>query len=89
MDWQLHAPDDYFAVKQVTETWRKGGQDFDVTYWRRPLTAMTEAAVAAGFVIDRLLEPGPQPELQGHDPAAYRLLRTRPRFLFFRLCRRR
>jgi ubiquinone/menaquinone biosynthesis C-methylase UbiE len=25
MDWQEHSPDDYFAVRQITETWHKGG----------------------------------------------------------------
>ena len=85
MDWQLHTPEDYFAVKEVTETWRKGGKEFEVTFWRRPLTAMIDAVVTAGFVIEQLLEPEPQPELQEVNPAAYELLRKRPRFLFFRL----
>ena len=26
MDWQLHSRDDYFAVRQVTETWLKDGK---------------------------------------------------------------
>ncbi len=85
MDWQLHCPDDYFAVKQVTETWSKGSRDFQVTFWRRPLTAMTEVIAAAGFVIERLIEPEPRRELRDRDPAAYALLSTAPRFLFFRL----
>ena len=53
-DSQLHSRDDYFAVKQVTETWLKDGQPFNVTFWRRPLTAVTAAISSAGFVIDRL-----------------------------------
>jgi ubiquinone/menaquinone biosynthesis C-methylase UbiE len=88
MDWQLHSSDDYFAVKQVTETWHKGGQPFDVTFWRRPLTAMTAAISSAGFVIDRLVEPDPSPELRQRDPQDYDKIRTRPRFLFFRLTKR-
>lgn len=89
MDWQLHTPQDYFAVKEVTETWRKGGKDFEVTFWRRPLTAMTEAVAKADFLIEQLLEPEPRPDLQQLNSAAYDLLRTRPRFLFFRLVLRR
>jgi len=61
MNWQLHSPEDYFAIMQVTETWHKGGQPFDVTFWRRPLTAMTAAITSAGFVIDQLVEPAPLP----------------------------
>jgi len=88
MDWQLHSPDDYFAIKQVTETWHKGGQPFEVTFWRRPLAAMTAAINSAGFVIDQLVEPEPVPELRERDPADYDKLRTRPTFLFFRLAKR-
>jgi ubiquinone/menaquinone biosynthesis C-methylase UbiE len=88
MDWQLHSPDDYFAVEQVTETWQKGGQPFEVTFWRRPLTAMTAAIGSAGFVIDRLVEPDPSPELRQRHPQDYDKIRTRPRFLFFRLTKR-
>jgi SAM-dependent methyltransferase len=89
MDWELHSPDDYFAVKQVTEIWSKGSGEFEVTFWRRPLTAMTEAIAAAGFVIERLVEPQPLPELEACDPDAFNLIRTKPRFLFFRLGVRR
>ena len=85
MDWELHSPDDYFAVKQVTEIWQKGAGEFEVTFWRRPLTAMTRAVASAGFVIEQLVEPEPKAELQARDPGAYDLIRTKPRFLFFRL----
>ncbi len=84
MDWEI-AGGDYFATTQVTERWRKGGGEFEVTFWRRPLTAMTHAITSSGFVIERLVEPGPAPELRRLDPAAYELIRTKPRFLFFRL----
>jgi SAM-dependent methyltransferase len=85
MDWQLHAPEDYFAVRQVTETWEMGSGRFEVTFWRRPLTAMAEAIASAGFVIERLVEPAPLTELADRDPVAYATIRTKPRFLFFRL----
>lgn len=84
-DWQLHSRDDYFAVKEVSETWTLGSEDFVVTFWRRPLTEITGAIAAAGFVIDRLVEPEPVPELRARDPEAYGWLRTAPNFLFFRL----
>lgn len=85
MDWRLHCPEDYFAVRQVTETWSMASEDFQVTFWRRPLTAMTEVIAAAGFLIEQLIEPQPSPELRERDPGAYALLSTKPRFLFFRL----
>jgi 2-polyprenyl-3-methyl-5-hydroxy-6-metoxy-1,4-benzoquinol methylase len=85
MDWQIHSPDDYFAIKQVTEEWAKGSGTYEVTFWRRPLTAMCRAIASAGFVIERLVEPEPSPELADRDPEAYQWLKTEPRFLFFRL----
>ncbi len=85
LDWELHSREDYFAVKQVTETWHKGSRPFEVTFWRRPLTAMAEAIAAAGFVIERLVEPQPLPEMRDRHPDVYEKLRTRPWFLFFRI----
>jgi ubiquinone/menaquinone biosynthesis C-methylase UbiE len=85
MDWRLHSADDYFAVKHVTEIWRAGSGEYEVSFWRRPLTAMCDAIAAAGFVIERLTEPEPLPELADRDPEAYQAIRTKPRFLFFRL----
>jgi ubiquinone/menaquinone biosynthesis C-methylase UbiE len=85
MDWVLHSPDDYFALKQVTETWHIGRRDFEVTFWRRPLAAMTQAISEAGLLMERLVEPAPSPELAARDPVAYEEIRTKPRFLFFRL----
>ncbi len=84
MDWS-HSLDDYFAIKQVTERWQKGSVDFDITFWRRPLTAMTTAISSSGFLIEQLVEPEPIPELFDRDPVAYEQIRTKPRFLFFRL----
>jgi SAM-dependent methyltransferase len=85
MDAQIHSPDDYFATKQVTEVWTKGTGSFEVTFWRRPLTAMTESIHAAGFLIERLVEPMPRAELARRDPDSYKRVTTQPRFIFFRL----
>ncbi len=85
MDWQLHSPEDYFAITYVTETWHKRSGDWRVSFWRRPLTAICDAIASAGFVIERLVEPMPLPELARRDPDAYESIRTKPRFVFFRL----
>lgn len=83
MDARNHSPDDYFAIKEVTEEW--SASRFPVSFWRRPLTAMTRDIAAAGFVISRLEEPFPIPALEQVDPVAYQRLRTQPAFLFFEL----
>jgi ubiquinone/menaquinone biosynthesis C-methylase UbiE len=84
MDWE-HSPNDYFATKQITERWRKGSVEVDVTFWRRPLTAMTQAITSAGFLIEQIVEPQPLLELRDLDADVYDQIRTKPRFLFFRL----
>lgn len=83
MDWPLASPEDYFAVRRVDEVWEKRGERYTVSFWRRPLTAMCEAIADEGFVIERMVEPMPRPELEAIDPGAFETLTTRPRFLFF------
>lgn len=82
MDLRIHSPEDYFVIKEVTEEWHEG---FPVSFWRRPLTAMTEAIAETGFVITRLEEPFPVPALEQVDADSYHRLRTQPAFLFFEL----
>jgi ubiquinone/menaquinone biosynthesis C-methylase UbiE len=85
MDGPIHSPEDYFSIKQVTEEWHKGSGTFEVTFWRRPLTSMCAAITAAGLVIEQLVEPMPDRELERREPAMFENLTTQPRFLFFRL----
>lgn len=81
-DWRNHCPEDYFAFLQVSEVWVA---PHAVTFWRRPLTAVTEAISEAGFIIERLVEARPNPELQTRDPSAFHELTTRPFFMHLRL----
>jgi ubiquinone/menaquinone biosynthesis C-methylase UbiE len=48
---------DYFATTQYTETFTFSGQAAALTYWHRPLHAMTDAFTAAGFRISVVSEP--------------------------------
>jgi len=81
-DWRNHCPEDYFAFLQVSEVWVKAHM---VTFWRRPLTAVTGAVSEAGFLIDRLVEANPNPELEMRDPSAFQELTTGPFFMHLRL----
>jgi len=81
-DWLRHGGS-YFDVRTVEETWAKGWQ---VRYWLAPLQATCEEIFAAGFVIERLLEPRPVPEAAAIDPQRYEQLAREPRgFMAFRL----
>ena len=75
----------YFSVEPVTETWSKG---WEITAWRMPLTQLAGEFAAAGFVIDRLIEPSPQPEMASSYPDAFERLSTEPGFILFRLIKR-
>jgi hypothetical protein len=84
-DVQLSTSGDYFATELIHDRWTKGGKDFDVSFWRRPLTAMFAAIAEAGFRVDCLSEPAPLDECRERFPEAWERLSTQPHFLFFRL----
>lgn len=75
----------YFERKIETDTWRDADAEFDVAYWRMPLTDLADLFYEAGFVIDRLLEHRPDEAIRVSDPEEYETLMRRPGFIAFRL----
>jgi SAM-dependent methyltransferase len=73
----------YFAIHSYTEEWTMGSQTAPMSFWHRPLHAMTGAFTAAGFRISLISEPQPVPEARELDPDAFRMLTTNPSSLFF------
>jgi SAM-dependent methyltransferase len=71
---------DYFATYNRTEDWTMGGQTVPMSFWNRPLHAMTNAFTAAGFRISVISEPDPVPEARELFPDE---LAEKPRFLCF------
>jgi SAM-dependent methyltransferase len=53
---------DYFAVTRCSEDYTFDGQTVWLTFWHRPLHAMTDAFAAAGFRIASVSEPPPAPD---------------------------
>lgn len=53
---------DYFALTQYSEEFEFGGQSAVLTYWHRPLHAMTDAFREAGFRIAVVSEPPWSPD---------------------------
>lgn len=81
-DWLRHGGS-YYDVRVVSEIWKRG---WKVRYWLAPLEVTCEEIAAAGFVIERLVEPRPAPEAAGIDPEEHeRLCREPVGFLAFRL----
>lgn len=80
-DWQ-RLGGSYFAAETVTEVWSKG---WEITAWRLPMSRLTEEFADEGFVIERLVEPLPVPEMQASHPEVYEKLMRVPAFVLFRL----
>jgi SAM-dependent methyltransferase len=81
-DWLRHGGS-YFDVRTIAETWSRGWQ---VRYWVAPLERTCEEIFAAGFLIERLVEPRPVPAARTVDPARYDRLASEPSgFIAFRL----
>ncbi len=83
MDHPSSGRDNYFETYSFDETWQRGGKDIVMRFWHRPLHAMFDALKSAGFTIDIVSEPQPDPRARMLFPQAYRSLTTTPRFLFF------
>lgn len=77
-----HKPD-YFETYAEPAEWPVGDQVVKVTFWNRPLHAMTDAFIAAGYRISRISEPKPVPEAREVFPVDYELMVKGPSFLFF------
>ncbi|WP_264554778.1 class I SAM-dependent methyltransferase [Halocatena marina] len=75
----------YHETEQVTATWESFGMAVDVPAYRRPLSAMIEPALDAGFQLDELLEPTPTEAYREADPVSYEYEATHPNFLCVRL----
>jgi ubiquinone/menaquinone biosynthesis C-methylase UbiE len=73
----------YFETYNWTEEWTMGGQTAVMSFWNRPLHAMTDAFTAADFRISVISEPQPVPAARELFPDEFRSLTTSPSFLFF------
>ncbi|HLX94758.1 MAG TPA: class I SAM-dependent methyltransferase, partial [Verrucomicrobiae bacterium] len=80
MDWKFFNKEDYFAVELLEDEWDIG----KVTFYRRPLTDMSQALDAAGFFIERLLEPRPTEDFRRVNPEGYERHTKNPLFLVVR-----
>ena len=83
MDHALADGDDYFATYQFDEEWQLGECIASMRFWHRPLSDMTRALNDAGFALDSIEEPAPDPVVRDRDPEAWQSLTREPRFIFF------
>jgi SAM-dependent methyltransferase len=81
MTWRLFQTPDYFATELLETEWDVVGS---VAFYRRPLTAITEALAGAGFVIERLVEPQPTEAFRHASPEEYEKYMKAPWYLVIR-----
>ncbi len=74
----------YFDTELVHFTWRGFGKPVNVPSYRRPLNAVINPLIKAGFTLDVILEPQPTPEFQATEPVEYELLMRNPGFFCIR-----
>ncbi|WP_086820454.1 class I SAM-dependent methyltransferase [Allokutzneria sp. NRRL B-24872] len=73
----------YFATEQRVEEWTIGGHTAKLTFWNRPLHAMTDSFTAAGFRIAKVHEAKPVAAARELFPEDFDSLNAFPGFLFF------
>ncbi|MER6046405.1 class I SAM-dependent methyltransferase [Streptomyces sp. NPDC001793] len=85
VDYAIQDPrPDYSATTSYTDDWATlVGQSAPMTFWRRPLHAMTDAFTAAGFRLAVISEPQPDPAGRELYPDDFHSLSTKMCFLFF------
>jgi SAM-dependent methyltransferase len=88
-DIELSATGNYLATELLHDRWEKGGREYEVSFWRRPLTEMFAAFNTAGFDVQTLSAPQPLPECEQRYPDVWKRLTTEPNFVFFKLRPRR
>ena len=77
-------PHHYFETYSYTDEWTVGGQTALLSFWSRPLHAMTDAFTAAGFRIQVISEPAVAPGTPSELlPGAFADSRRFLCFLFF------
>ena len=80
-DFAHHPAKSYFDTCPVSEVWGELGT---VHFFRRPLSAITDALGATGFTLDKLLEPLPTLAFRDAHPQVYERLLRHPEFLCIR-----
>ncbi|UNO43555.1 class I SAM-dependent methyltransferase [Streptomyces sp. MST-110588] len=85
VDYAIHHPrPDYSATTSYTDDWADlVGQPAPMTFWRRPLHAMTDAFTTAGFRLAVISEPQPDPAGRELYPDDFQRLSAGMCFLFF------
>ncbi len=83
-DYRFTEQGNYYEVEQVEETWTTFGFELKMPIYRRPLGAMVNPLISAGFKLEKIWEPTPVKEFGSHYPEEYERLCRQPGFVCFR-----
>lgn len=85
VDYAIQDPrPDYHATTSYTQEWTDlVGQNARMSFWRRPLHAMTDAFSAAGFRLAVISEPQPDPAARELYPDDFERFSATMCYLFF------
>ena len=88
-DFFLYYSDgNYHEVEAVSWEWTGFGTPVVMPSFRRPLAAVFNPLIDAGFVLDRVLEPRPVEAFRDAEPETYERLMRQPGFLCIRAVKR-
>jgi SAM-dependent methyltransferase len=82
-DYRRHSVS-YFETRLVSEQWGMRGEPVTVSFYIRPLSAITGALAQAGFIIERMTEARPTEDFRRADPEGYARCMENPSFLLVR-----
>lgn len=84
--WAVSGQADYHRTELIHEEWDWDGVRVTAGMYRRPLSDVFGPLRGAGFTIDAVEEPLPEPVIDG-DEQTVNVLTTKPVFLFVRAVR--
>lgn len=62
--------------------------NLEVTAWHKPLSVMSQSFNEAEFLIEKIIEPTPLPQMKDISPSHFEKLSKIPRFIIFRLIKK-
>jgi SAM-dependent methyltransferase len=87
-DFLRYKSENYFQTELVEMEWVGFGTPVRMPSYRRPLGAVVNPLLEAGFTLDRILEPKPTEQFKQKDPKDYEELLRNPGFLCVRAIKR-
>jgi len=85
MDFTAFNRENYFLTELLNDEWMIYDEKVKVQFYRRPLSAIMNAIIDAGFIVEKVLEPMPTEQFRQAEPIQYERLTKKPQFIFIRV----